>query len=99
MCTTLDSYKILTWRSEGPGLVIIKVRIPSCEPLSGEKGVRHSASWPIKGISIIVVGLSEVDLNVCITSCHLVEVKWCDVTPDLQGVVHEGSNSVPAQQG
>ena len=27
------------------------------------------------------------------------EVQGCDITPDLQGVVHEGSNSVSAQQG
>lgn len=67
--------------------------------VSRKESMCHCPTRPIKGIAIIVICLREVYLDVSIVSCHFMEIQRGDVTPDLQGIVHQGSDSVVAQVG
>lgn len=73
--------------------------VPCCVMVSREESMRHCPPRPIKGIAIIVICLGEVYLDISIVSCHFMEIQWGDVTPDLQGIVHQRSDSVVAQVG
>lgn len=67
--------------------------------VSREESVRHCPTRPIEGIAVVVICLGEVYLDVGVVTRHFVEVQWGDVAPDLQGVVHQGSDCVVAQVG
>lgn len=73
--------------------------VPCCVMVSGEESMCHRPTRPVKGIAIIVICLGEVYLDVSIVSCHFMEIQRGDVTPDLQGIIHQGSDSVVAQVG
>lgn len=73
--------------------------VPCCVMVSGEESVCHCAPRPVEGIAVIVIGLGEVNLDVGVVACHLVEVEWGDVAPDFQGIIHQGTNRVVAQVG
>lgn len=73
--------------------------VSCCVMVSGEESVCHCPARPIEGIAVIVIRLGEVYLDVCVVTCHFVEIKRGDVAPDLQGIVHQGSDCVVAQVG
>ncbi|KAM4756082.1 LOW QUALITY PROTEIN: enhancer of filamentation 1-like [Cyanocitta cristata] len=75
----------------------MNMSVRCCVMVSREESMCHCPTRPVKGIAIIVICLGEVCLDVSIISCHFMEIQWGDVTPDLQGIEHQGSDSVVAQ--
>lgn len=73
--------------------------VSCCVMVSREESMCHRATWPIEGVAVVVICLGEVYLDVSIVTCHFMEIQRGDVAPDLQGVVHQGSNCVVAQVG
>lgn len=72
----------------------------SCRVMvSREESMCHCPTRPIEGIAVIVICLGEVYLDVGIVTCHFMEIQRGNVTPDLQGIVHQGSDCVVAQVG
>jgi len=57
----------------------------------------HCPTWPIKGIAVVVICLGEIYLDVSVVTCHFMEIQRGNVAPDLQGIVHQGSDCVVAQ--
>lgn len=88
----------LTWRSEGPGFIIIKVCVTRCESFSGKECVGYCATGPVERVSVIMIRFGEINLNVCLIPRHLMEVERSNVTPHFQGIVHKRPHHVPAQQ-
>lgn len=67
--------------------------------VSGEESVCHCPARPAKGVTVIVICLGEVYLDVSVVTGHFMEIQRGNVTPDLQGIVHQGSDGVVAQLG